>query len=315
MKNSLVNIIRWALICIIYIPIQTGMVAAQSNHNNQMLQLSDGRNLSYCEYGQITGNPVFYFHGFPGSRLDVEFFGGNEAARKSNIRLISVDRPGYGFSDIQPGRSFMDWPGDIIELADKLGIDKFSILAYSGGAPYALVCANTIPGRINKLIIVSCMTPFIAPMAKEGTAMLIPKMPGVLQNMMLKGMRKMLTKNPDKILENLNKSMPDVDKTIMQDVQIGEAFLNTLSESFRTGHKGAKQEAKMYKKEWGFDPSGIKHKIYLFHGEQDLNVKIESAKYLVKLLPDCKSKFYPNEGHMSLINNHIDEILKLANFK
>ena len=298
-------------ICATFILIQFHMVSAHNTEVKHIFELSDGRNLSYCEYGLIDGNPVFYFHGFPGSRLDVKFFGGDEAARKNNIRLISVDRPGYGSSDIQPGRSLLEWPKDIIELADKLGIDKFSILAYSGGGPYALACANSIPERIDKLIIVSGMTHFKAPMAKEGTAMLIPKMPGLFQNVILKGMNKMITKNPDKILENLYRSMPDVDKEIMQNIQFTEAFLNTLRESFRTGHKGAKQEARIYKKEWGFDLSDISHKIYLFHGEQDLNVKNESVKYIVQQLHDCEIIFYPQEGHMSLINNRIDEILNV----
>ena len=40
----------------------------------------------------------------------------------------------------QPGRSLLDWPRDVAELADHLGIERFSIVAWSGGGPYGLAC-------------------------------------------------------------------------------------------------------------------------------------------------------------------------------
>jgi pimeloyl-ACP methyl ester carboxylesterase len=38
-------------------------------------------------------------------------------------------------------RSIIDYPKDIMELADSLSLDKFCIFGFSGGAPYALACA------------------------------------------------------------------------------------------------------------------------------------------------------------------------------
>ena len=57
------------------------------------------KNLSFIEYGPGDGIPVFYFHGFPGSHKDIMLFKGNELAEELNIRLIAIDRPGYGSSD------------------------------------------------------------------------------------------------------------------------------------------------------------------------------------------------------------------------
>ncbi len=107
------------------------------------IQLPDGRKLSYAEYGDSQGVPVFFFHGFPGSRFDGEYSG--QAAAEMGIRLIAPDRPGMGHSDFQPNRRLLDWPADVGRLADTLGLDKFGVLGYSGGGPHALACAVRIP--------------------------------------------------------------------------------------------------------------------------------------------------------------------------
>ena len=101
------------------------------------INMADGRRLCYAEFGRRDGFPVFYFHGSPSSRLEPLLIG-DEVLTAEGLRVISPDRPGIGRSDPQPGRGFADWPKDVIEMADALRIDQFSILGNSGGAGYAL---------------------------------------------------------------------------------------------------------------------------------------------------------------------------------
>lgn len=103
---------------------------------NTFITLRDGRRLAYSEYGDPEGKPIFYFHGFPGSHHEVEYLG--TAIGALHLRIIAPDRPGFGVSDFQPGRKFGDWPSDVIELADALGIKEFAVLGASGGGPYVL---------------------------------------------------------------------------------------------------------------------------------------------------------------------------------
>jgi pimeloyl-ACP methyl ester carboxylesterase len=51
-------------------------------------------------------------------------------------------------------------PADVVALADRLGIDRFAVLGYSGGGPYAVVCALAIPERLTCVGIVSGAGPF-----------------------------------------------------------------------------------------------------------------------------------------------------------
>ena len=81
--------------------------------------LTEGRRLHYMEYGVISGAPVIYFHGFPGSHVEFEMIG-DQLVKDLNIRLISVSRPGYSDSDPLYNRTLLNWPDDVVALADAL---------------------------------------------------------------------------------------------------------------------------------------------------------------------------------------------------
>ena len=97
-------------------------------NNSSYIILSDKRKLSFSEYGDKNGFPVFYFHGSPSSFIEPLLIG-NEVFRDLGLRIIAPNRPGIGESDFQSGRQFRDWPADVCKLADELGIEKFSLLA------------------------------------------------------------------------------------------------------------------------------------------------------------------------------------------
>ena len=109
------------------------------------LDLSDGSRLCYAEYGDPEGKPVMMFHGNPGSRLAWGAIPGSPF--QANVRIIAPDRPGYGKTDFKQN-ALARWPYDIAELLDHLGIDRVTLFAPSGGAPFALACAWKIPERL-----------------------------------------------------------------------------------------------------------------------------------------------------------------------
>lgn len=128
-----------------------------SIRSSQSLVLPDGRLLGYAEFGHPTGSPLLYFHGFPMSRL--EGWMTDKVARRQHIRVISVDRPGYGLSTFQPHRRITDWPADVQALASQLDISRFAVLGMSGGGPYALACAHSLPQEMLSAVGVMCGAP------------------------------------------------------------------------------------------------------------------------------------------------------------
>ena len=129
----------------------------EAHTTDRTIRLRDGRRLGYAEWGDRGGWPLLYFHGWPGSRLEARL--GDEAARTKGVRLIAVDRPGMGLSDYEPGRTLVDWPDDVLELAAALALERFAVLGISGGGPYAAVCAWKLAGQLKRAGIVSCLAP------------------------------------------------------------------------------------------------------------------------------------------------------------
>lgn len=96
-----------------------------TNASPESITLPDGRKLSFARYGATNGYPVFYFHGFPGSRLEARVWA--DAASKFGANLISIDRPGIGLSTPQPRRTPLDFAKDVQHLAKQLDIPQWYV--------------------------------------------------------------------------------------------------------------------------------------------------------------------------------------------
>jgi pimeloyl-ACP methyl ester carboxylesterase len=278
--------------------------------NELFIQLPDGRKLAYAEYGLLEGKPVIYCHGNPGSRLDPGMID-PESLVEYKVRLIAPDRPGMGLSDFQPGRKIGDWPADVIALADALGLDRFAVLGISGGGPYAEVCAWKIPQRLTTVAVVSGAGPFDAPGVTKGmgqgkfylgAARLHPRLAEAFLGMMKSGMKNAkMSEMP---------GMPAADLAILAKPGFAERFLATAFESMHQGTHGTAWDATIAARPWDFCLGEIAMPVHLWQGEVDRNVPPAMARFVAQSIPDCRAKFYPDEGHLSLLEHHFDEVLQ-----
>jgi pimeloyl-ACP methyl ester carboxylesterase len=113
--------------------------------NEGTVVVDGGRRIGYAEYGVPDGIPLLEFHGVPGSRyyqLD------HDALVAAGVRLLTVERPGFGLSDRSPGRTLLDWPDDVEAFADALALERFGVLGVSAGGPSALACGYALPDRV-----------------------------------------------------------------------------------------------------------------------------------------------------------------------
>jgi len=97
-----------------------------SNDTSATMVLPDGRTLGYAQYGATTGRPIFFLHGLATTRIDAAVW--DDTARELNVRLIAPDRPGTGWSSPQPGRTLLDYPKDIEQLAAHLKLEKYGLM-------------------------------------------------------------------------------------------------------------------------------------------------------------------------------------------
>ena len=128
----------------------------QSQKTPSPMLLHDGRRIDYLEVGTSSGFPIFHFHGNGTSALGVLIV--KREAETACVRLIGLSRPGIAGSDAKAGYQLLDWPDDVTEVADQLGIERFAVSGLSGGGPYALACAYKIPHRLTSCGLIAPAT-------------------------------------------------------------------------------------------------------------------------------------------------------------
>src|SRR4051812_15085897 len=89
----------------------------------ETIRLANDRVVSYYEFGDPAGAPMFALHGTPSAGAC--FVWAHDAARERGIRLLAPDRPGIGLSDHLPRNApavVSDYPPELAATADALGI-------------------------------------------------------------------------------------------------------------------------------------------------------------------------------------------------
>ena len=281
---------------------------------DKLIRLEDGRALAYREYGDPEGQPVFFFHGMPGSRVEARL--GDSAAKAVGIRIIAPDRPGYGLSDFKRRRAFVDWSADLIELSRALNLGKFGVLGLSGGGAYAAVCAHQLPDRLTAAGIISGLgaveerdTEDMGWLNRIGFR-LAGRAPWLI-GMPIRLMAAAARRFPDRALSLMMRSLPAPDRAVMDERhQMAGLFRDDVLEALRSGGRGWAWEALMYTRPWGFRLEEITMEVHLWHGEEDTNVPIQMARRQAAAIPNCRATYYSGEGHLFAVNR-MDEILRV----
>lgn len=282
---------------------------------DHQITLADGRRLGYAHFGTAHGPPIIYFHGFPASRLEARLI--QPAALRHKVRVIAVDRPGYGLSEFQPDRKMTDWPDDVVQLADALGLERFALLGVSGGGPYALVCAWKIPQRINGAAVVAGLGPVYEAWAVREMSVaarlgfFLARRSAWLLHAIYGGMTaKIMQRHPELVLGLLIRSSPSTDSIVLRRTEIREAIHAAIRDALRSGPSGPLWDMILYSRRWGFRLEDIEVPIDVWQGEADATVPASHARYLAGTLPHVRLRLLPHEGHFSLPVNYMDEILR-----
>jgi pimeloyl-ACP methyl ester carboxylesterase len=264
------------------------------------ISLLDGRRLAFSEYGDPKGHALFYFHGQPGSRFEAQILA-TEAARQG-IRLISVDRPGIGGSTYKPRRRLTDWPNDVAELADTLQINRYSVIGFSGGGPYALACAYKSADRV-----ITCGLVSTAGCASALLGLFVRSLPWIILPLAAR-----LFSDQERgkwVLNFAARRWSGAEKKALALVPVHETLAASLVEAFRQGTKGVAYDCALLGKRWGFVLDDIRVAVHLWHGDQDKIVSVAAAHHIEARLSNRMASYFPDEGHFSTIVNHQREIL------
>jgi pimeloyl-ACP methyl ester carboxylesterase len=291
------------------------MTYSMRRPGDSTILLRDGRRLQSLEIGQSNGTPIFHFHGNGSSRLEVLTV--QAEAEHMGVRLICLDRPGIGGSDERRGYRLLDWPDDVVEVSDQLGIERFAVEGFSGGAPFALACAYKIPHRLMACGLISPATgPFIqqaGSSALRSEVWLLVHVPWLVQALFRLSMHFSGADEAslEKKLVRAGERLSEADQQVLSRPEIRKAFAQATAECFRLAKDAATKDGLVYSRPWSFPVEAITFEhLFLWQGEQDTVMPTVAARLLAEALPHCTATFYPDEGHLSTFVNHAQQIWK-----
>jgi len=282
-----------------------------------IVRLHGGAVLEYEEYGDPTGVPVIFCHGWPSSRTMAQL--ADEAARSLGVRIISPDRPGISSSSMQPGRKLSEWPRVVEQLVDDLEIGEFRMLAISGGAPYAYATAVAIPERVRAIGIVGGVIPFSELKDFRGLLPLYRWMlafyrnrPQLLRQLFYVARPFLSFRAPVRLRPLLLKMLllRPCDAASLRDDAAFEAIFESQRRAWRGSAEGVMIDAQIYAQPWGFAIEDVRVPVRLWHGKEDRAFAVRLAEEIANRFPNCKSRIIQDEGHYSLPIRHMREILE-----
>ena len=293
---------------------QTSIPETMSN-STRRLALANGAVVALSEYGDPRGVPVFFCHGWPSSRTMAEL--ADDAARALGARIISPDRPGIRDSDFQAERRLIDWPAFLNEIADRLGIERYRILAISGGAPYAYASAWTTPERVEKVAVVSGAPPIdelddfdgLLPVHRR---MLVvrEKNPRLLKFLFRVARPFVAMRMPIRLRPLLLKFLQPCDATVLRESRKFDICFDSARHAWRSSALGVMTDAEIYATPWGFPLEEVRVPVALWHGTKDRTFAPRLAKNVAARLPNCEFHLIQDAGHYSLPIRYINQILE-----
>jgi pimeloyl-ACP methyl ester carboxylesterase len=278
------------------------------------LRTSDGRTLDIEEAGDPNGRPVLVHGGTPNSRHLYPPHAIDAAVR--GLRLISYDRPGYGGSTPQPGRSVADCAADVRAICAELGIGRLAMWGISGGGPHVLACAALLPDLVTAAA--SLASP--APLDAEGLdwfegmgdynaedIRLYLRDPAAARTKLESDREDFLAASPDELTAALQSLLSPADAAVLKDA-LADYLVYCNREGLAPGSQGWWDDGVAESSPWGFELSAISVPVLLMHGRQDKFVPFGHGQWLAARVPGVEARLFDHDGHLTLTANRIPEV-------
>jgi pimeloyl-ACP methyl ester carboxylesterase len=261
-----------------------------------------GRRLRVLEDGDPDGAMVLLHHGTPGAGRIHPPWAADAAER--GLRLVTYDRPGYGESERDPGRSIASAAADAVAIADALGAERFATWGTSGGGPHALACAALLAGRVVAAATLASPAPrvdgvdFLGGMGSDNVREFEAAFAGEA------ALRELLATAEVVELESL---FSPVDMAVMGG-PVGAFLISSIEEGTKPGLDGWVDDDLAFVAPWGFDPGDISVPVQVWQGRQDWMVPYAHGVWLSRRLPRVDVRFSPDDGHVTLLERRVADV-------
>lgn len=278
------------------------------------VQTPDGRTLAVQEAGDPGGKAVLVHMGSPNSR---HIYGPNAAdAAAKGLRLICYDRPGYGGSSPQPGRTHADCAADVRAICAALGIDRVAIWGISGGGAHTLASAALLPDLVVAAAALAGLAPYGADgldwfdgMGKDNADdfKLLIDDKATSRAKLEQDREEILAATADDLAKAFESLLTPVDAATLTG-EIAEYLSFSGHEGLAPGSEGWWEDAMAQVSPWGFDIADISVPVMVMHGRQDKFVPVGHGEWLAAHVPGVDARILGNDGHLTLLEHRIPEV-------
>jgi pimeloyl-ACP methyl ester carboxylesterase len=259
---------------------------------------TDGRVLHTYDLGPAERSDelvVLWQHGTPNTGAPPEpLF---EPARSLGIRWIGYDRPSYGGSSPHPDATIATAAADARQIADQLGIGRFTVFGHSGGGPRALACGALIPDRVVAVVSVSSPAPWPAP----GLDYFAGMSDGGAREL------RAAARGRAELQEVLAANEFDPQSFIPADYAALEGtwswFNGIVEAATANGFDGMVADLVGAMAAWGFDPAAVSAPTLIMHGTADRMVPSSHSEWLAAHCPAAELRLQPEAGHISVLDS------------
>jgi pimeloyl-ACP methyl ester carboxylesterase len=282
-------------------------------YREELIELTDGRTLEVATAGNPSGKTIYFHHGTPGTTRTMKSLEG--LLEYGDFYLVTASRPGYGQSSRQPDRTIASVIDDVSSVLAHVGRDEYVALGWSGGGPHALASAaldercraGVTLARVAPADVDFDWTEGMGPENVEEFALAKEGGPAYEEFMAATG--EMLgSTTKDNILELFGGLFSQPDREAMADDDERELFVEGMRYGFVNGWRGYFDDNVAVMSPWGFDVGDITIPVHLFYGDDDLMVPSAHGKWLSAHVPQATTTHHPEDGHLSIFMNHLDEV-------
>jgi len=282
----------------------------------RVVRTPDGRTLAVEDAGDPAGRVVLAHLGTPDSRHLYGPWVADAVGR--GLRLICYDRPGYGGSTPQPGRSIADCVSDVRAICAALEIDRLAMWGWSGGGAHVLACAALLPDLVAAAASLAGNAPYgaagldyFAGMSQDDAdeTRLMLTDPEAARANVDKDREGLLAASASEMAQGFASMSAPVDAAVLQGEGEMAAWLAyAIHDGLAPGSQGWWDDNRAHLDPWGFELADITVPVLLLHGRQDNFVPFGHGQWLATHIPGVEARLLDDDGHLTVAEHHIGDV-------
>jgi pimeloyl-ACP methyl ester carboxylesterase len=227
-----------------------------------------------------------------------------------NVRLVSVDRPGYGGSQpISSGAwsTVASAADDLASVLDSLYLERVGVVGWSAGGRVALALAARRPDLVERLVVIATPAPdsevpWIADEQRNDLERLGALSPAQAHAELRASFASLVPEDPHSPESLWLLGAGPADEGALGANGVRARLGEMLQAAFVQGTGGLAADIAGYcLQPWGFEPESVEAETLLLYGSRDALAGPRHGRWWQSQLPDARLEVVPGAGHLLVV--------------